>query len=136
MATTEDHANPKQRLAKERTDLADDRTILAHERTYAAWLRTGLAALAIGIGLERLLDDLDPRWLVAAISLAFILIALVLFLVSMWRYWQLRSESKLPPGRATPMWVVVILSLLAIASAVGAVYLAWSGAQAVALPPG
>lgn len=122
--TADDSTDTKQQLAEERTELADDRTALAYERTYAAWLRTGLAALAIGIGIERLLNKLEPSWLVMALSVAFIAIAVIIFFISMWRYRQLAMMSQDGAGRATPKWVVVLLSLLAVASAFAAVYLA------------
>ena len=46
------------------------RTHLAAERTQLAWWRTGLTALAVGIGVGRILPALDP----GAADLPFVLL--------------------------------------------------------------
>lgn len=66
-------------LAETRTSLAEDRTILAHERSFAGWVRTGMAAVGIGLGFNALFDALQPAWVPKAISSAFLLIAIFIF---------------------------------------------------------
>lgn len=66
-----------------RTDLADRRTNLANERTLLAWWRTGLTALAVALGVGRLLPELAPhstRWPFVAIGVAFAVYGIALFL--------------------------------------------------------
>jgi uncharacterized membrane protein YidH (DUF202 family) len=41
-------------------DVDTRQTRLAAERTQLAWWRTGLAAIAVGIGIGRILPALDP----------------------------------------------------------------------------
>ena len=69
--------------AGRRTDLADRRTSLANERTLLAWWRTGLTALAVALGVGRLLPELAPhetRWPFVAIGVAFAVYGIALFL--------------------------------------------------------
>lgn len=68
--------------AKRRTDLADRRTGLANERTLLAWWRTGLTALAVALGVGRLLPELAhhaTRWPFVAIGVAFAVYGIALF---------------------------------------------------------
>ena len=69
MANEED---PREGLARERTDLAEDRTVLAHERSFAGWVRTGMAAVGIGLGFNALFQALEPTWVPKAIATAFL----------------------------------------------------------------
>ncbi|MGZ5314068.1 MAG: DUF202 domain-containing protein, partial [Solirubrobacterales bacterium] len=39
---------------------ATRRTRLANERTQLAWWRTGLTALAVAVGIGRVIPELDP----------------------------------------------------------------------------
>jgi putative membrane protein len=58
------------------------RTGLAVERTMLAWWRTGLAALAVALGIGRILPVLDPdaeNWPYVAVGLGFALYAIGLF---------------------------------------------------------
>jgi putative membrane protein len=62
----------------------DRRTSLAGERTVLAWWRTSLTAIAVGIGVGRLLPELAPQatnWPYAALGLAFTLYGIALFVV-------------------------------------------------------
>jgi putative membrane protein len=43
----------------DRAEDATRRTYLANERTYLAWLRTGLTALAVALGVGRILPELS-----------------------------------------------------------------------------
>lgn len=47
--------------ADRRTTLAGERTSLAGERTLLAWWRTGLTAVAVALGVGRLLPELAPH---------------------------------------------------------------------------
>ena len=51
-------------------DEGSRRTRLAAERTQLAWWRTGLTAIAVGIGIGRILPALDP----GAAELPFVLV--------------------------------------------------------------
>ena len=55
---------------------AERRTRLAGERTQLAWWRTGLTAIAVGVGLGRIIPELDPtatKWPYVALGLGFAL---------------------------------------------------------------
>ena len=52
------------------------RTRLAGERTVLAWWRTGLTAIAVGVGLGRIIPELDPtatEWPYVTLGLGFAL---------------------------------------------------------------
>ncbi|GIK77680.1 MAG: hypothetical protein BroJett022_13700 [Actinomycetes bacterium] len=58
------------------------RTRLAAERTMLAWWRTALAALAVGIGVGRIVPELsgaETEWPYAALGFLFALYGIVLF---------------------------------------------------------
>src|SRR5262245_48191478 len=58
------------------------RTRLASERTLLAWWRTGLAALAVGIGVGRVvpeLNDATHHWPYTALGVLFSLYGVALF---------------------------------------------------------
>ena len=70
-------------LADHRTTLADQRTSLANERTLLAWWRTGLTALAVAIGVGRLLPELannSTHWPFVVIGVAFAVYGIALLL--------------------------------------------------------
>jgi putative membrane protein len=76
-------ADQRTDLAGQRTDLADRRTNLANERTLLAWWRTGLTALAVALGVGRLLPELatgSDRWPFIAIGVAFAIYGIALLL--------------------------------------------------------
>jgi uncharacterized membrane protein YidH (DUF202 family) len=84
----DDGSDRRTELADQRTDLADRRTSLANERTLLAWWRTGLAALAVGLGVGRLLPEVttsSTRWPYVAIGVAFALYGIALLLYGTWR---------------------------------------------------
>jgi putative membrane protein len=67
-----------------RTDLAGQRTSLAAERTLLAWWRTALAALAVALGVGRVLPVLAPdatRWPYVVLGCGFALYGIALFLI-------------------------------------------------------
>jgi putative membrane protein len=52
----------------------DRRTILANERTQLAWWRTGLTAIAVALGVGRVLPDLSgagSRWAYTLVGIGF-----------------------------------------------------------------
>lgn len=60
---------------------ATRRTWLALERTQLAWWRTGLAALAVGIGIGRVVPELSnagTRWPYVGVGIAFALYGVML----------------------------------------------------------
>lgn len=75
--------DPRDDGAERRTDLAGRRTSLANERTLLAWWRTGLTALAVALGVGRLLPELahhSTRWPFVVIGVAFSVYGIALFL--------------------------------------------------------
>lgn len=67
-----------------RTALADRRTSLAGERTLLAWWRTGLTAIAVALGVGRLLPELSPHathWPYAVLGAGFALYGIGMFLL-------------------------------------------------------
>ena len=64
------------------------RTSLAGERTLLAWWRTGLAAIAVALGVGRLLPQLAPdatHWPYLALGVAFSIYGIGLFVFGMMR---------------------------------------------------
>jgi uncharacterized membrane protein YidH (DUF202 family) len=79
----DDGSDRRTELADQRTDLADRRTSLANERTLLAWWRTGLAALAVGLGVGRLLPEVttsSTRWPYIAVGVAFAVYGIALLI--------------------------------------------------------
>src|SRR4051812_25748606 len=72
---------------------ATRRTHLANERTQLAWWRTALTAVAVGIGIGRVVPELGggPHWPYAAIGVGYILYAIAFTLVGAWRHRQVAS---------------------------------------------
>jgi len=82
----DDSDEPKQEMAKERTDWALERTLLAKQRNFGAWLRTGLAAVAVGFGAAELLGDLEPRWAVRTAASLLVLAGAAAFVLGYFEY--------------------------------------------------
>jgi putative membrane protein len=65
-------------------DGADRRTSLAGERTLLAWWRTGLTAIAVSLGVGRVLPELAPRathWPYVVLGMGFALYGIGLFVL-------------------------------------------------------
>ena len=107
-------------LAVERTEWARERTMLAKQRTFTAWVRTGLAALAAGIAGARLLEALEPQWLVRSVGAALISVSGLIFLLGFVNY--RKSFRKLQEAGMVSyrVWVVMMISaVLVLTSAAG-----------------
>jgi putative membrane protein len=72
--------------AERRVD-ATRRTHLANERTYLAWLRSGLTAVAVGLGMAKVLPTLQtgPAWPLVAVGIGFCLLGLILMVFGVHR---------------------------------------------------
>jgi uncharacterized membrane protein YidH (DUF202 family) len=71
-----------QEVRPEEEDGDARRTALSIERTQLAWFRTGLAALAVAVGVGRIVPDLsgsDTTWPYAVIGIGFALYGVALF---------------------------------------------------------
>ena len=83
---------------------ADRRTSLAVERTQLAWWRTGLTALAVSVGIGRVvpeLSDSETTWPYAAVGVAFAVYGMALFLVGTARGRAVQSERSGAPPQST-----------------------------------
>jgi len=104
---------------------ATRRTRLANERTYLAWWRTGLAALAVGIGVGKLLPQHSSaaHWPFEVVGVGFAILGLVILIVGLQR--TRAVESALDRGAFTPMspQLIVLLAGAGIVLGVGAIAL-------------
>ena len=92
----------------ERTHEAERRTSLAVERTQLAWWRTGLTALAVAVGVGRVLPELsdaDTTWPYAVVGIVFALYGIGLFVMG-----NVRGPAGWP-GRAGPLAMTSVLEL-------------------------
>ena len=66
---------------------ATRRTRLANERTYLAWWRTGLTALAVGVGIGKLLPQHSnaAHWPFEVVGVGFSVLGLALLIVGLQR---------------------------------------------------
>jgi putative membrane protein len=98
--------------------------MLAKQRTFAAWVRTGLAALTVGFAGARLLDELEPQWLIRTVGAGLIAVSALIFLMGFLNYrktFRKLQEAGLVSYR---VWVVGMISaVLILASAAGLVLL-------------
>lgn len=102
---------PKQGLARERTDWAYERTVFARERTYSAWIRTGLTLVAAGLAVTRLLRTLEPRWLVYTLAGLLVGLGGAIFALSFWRYRQPLEDEDSQGRTGIPTWLIAVLTL-------------------------
>lgn len=121
-----DTKNPKQELAKERTNFAEDRTVLANERTFAGWFRTGIAAAALGLGFHALFVRMEPWWAPRAIASVFFVLAMLIFIVAERRACKvldrLSAHQVKPFGNSRLRW----MSILASAGIVALIAAVWT----------
>jgi putative membrane protein len=82
---------------------ADRRTSLATERTVLAWWRTGFTAIAVALGVGRVLPDLathPTRWPYVVIGVGFALYGIALILYGTW---SLRDQMGEPMTASRPL---------------------------------
>jgi putative membrane protein len=100
------------------------RTHLANERTYLAWLRSGLTAVAVGLGVAKLLPDLavpgaGRSWPYVALGIGFCVLGVLMMVAGVRRMRAVnralaRGESEpLDEGVATRLGVFTIALALA-----------------------
>ncbi|MGC1167047.1 MAG: DUF202 domain-containing protein [Solirubrobacterales bacterium] len=88
-ATTAHRCLYARAVALEDSDGAVRRTSLAGERTLLAWWRTGLTAIAVALGVGRLLPELAPdatHWPYAILGAAFAVYGIALFVLGQRRW--------------------------------------------------
>jgi putative membrane protein len=104
---------------------ATRRTRLANERTYLAWWRTGLTALAVGIGVGKLLPQHSSaaHWPFEVVGVGFALLGLVILVVGLQR--TRAVESALDRGGFAPMSgpLIVLLAGAGFVLGLGAIAL-------------
>nr|WP_255448382.1 DUF202 domain-containing protein [Telmatospirillum sp. J64-1] len=98
---------------------------MAAERTYSAWIRTGLAALVSGLGVERFLHEVLPFWALRASAVALIVFGIMTFLMAAWRYRKISDNLHGPDIGRLPPWLLVLLSSILAAAAMGALTGVW-----------
>ena len=103
---------------------ATRRTHLANERTQLAWWRTGLTAVAVGVGIGRVVPELGDRSPVAyaAVGVGYVVYGILFVLAGTWRQRQVETAVLDASWRAQDRRVVVGLTaagiVLALATAI------------------
>jgi putative membrane protein len=104
---------------------ATRRTRLANERTYLAWWRTGLTALALGIGIGRLLPARtdEAHWPYQVVGVGFGVLGIAALVVGLQR--TRAVEEALDRGAFTPVSgpVLVVLAGAGLLLGVGVIAL-------------
>ncbi len=99
MTASEDQED--RRSAADRS--ADRRTHLARERTQLAWWRTGLTALAVAIGIGRVVPELQEghstKWPYVVLGCGFAIYGIALFLLGTARHREEQIASGEAPAR-------------------------------------
>jgi putative membrane protein len=108
----------KQEMAQDRTDWALERTLLAKERTFSAWGRTGIAAVAAGLATARLLGSVEPAWLALTVGMLLICTGGVIFTVGFLSYRKALDKLAERGVRGSPLWIILVITLVLMASAV------------------
>jgi len=102
---------------------ATRRTRLANERTYLAWWRTGLTALAVAVGVGRIVPEVanTTKWPYELLGVGYGLLG-VAFMVA--AYARTREiERALDAGRFAPLHSGFLLVLTALGMVLGALTL-------------
>jgi putative membrane protein len=111
------------RSEEERSPAGEERrTSLAGERTVLAWWRTSLTAIAVGIGVGRLLPELAPQatnWPYAVLGVAFTLYGIALFIVGTHRLGILKRHSEGESGLQSGDWVLATLMAMGVILGIG-----------------
>ena len=96
-------------------DDASRRTQLASERTQLAWSRTGLTALAVAIGVGRVvpeLDKSDTEWPYIVLGIGFAAYGLALFVLGDLRGRRLARALARGDFEQQPDWVSLALTVV------------------------
>jgi len=99
----------EQRMERAQADWSLQLTLLARERTFNSWVRTALASLAVGVGISRLIDsDLHP-WIIRTIGGLFVLCAVAILGLALWRYRHGYHDLRAEGAEMTPFWISSLL---------------------------
>ena len=98
---------------------ATRRTRLANERTYLAWLRTALTALAVAVGIGRLVPGVTDvtRWPFELVGAGFAVLAILVGVYGARRY--VLVEQALSAGRFAPFDSRTAVLLAALTTVLG-----------------
>jgi putative membrane protein len=102
---------------------ASRRTYLAAERTFLAWFRSGLAALAVSVGVGRLLPDLVDADAAPFVTIGVGFALLGLFMVVFGAARQRAVRRALEGGRFAPLpdAIVIGMGVAGVALAAGTI---------------
>jgi putative membrane protein len=95
---------------------ASRRTYLANERTGLAWWRTGLTALAVSLGVGRLIPELGggPDWPYALIGAGYAVLGIGFVLNGSWRERAVRRAFETGEFAYPDMRVFAALTILTV----------------------
>jgi putative membrane protein len=119
----QDLAEERTSWAEDRTEWAQQRTLLAKERTFSAWIRTGLSCMAAGIGVTRLLGDVDSYHIASSLGALLIVTSGIIFVIAFLSYRRTLIEEKREGIEETSLWVIGVISLFMFLGAVLALIL-------------
>ncbi len=108
---TDPNKGSKQELAEDRTDWAQERTLLAKERTFSAWGRTGMAAMAVGLGIARLIGTTESPWIARTIGAVLIVTGGVIFALGFFSYRKALKALAEEGVRGMSIWAIGALTL-------------------------
>lgn len=97
------------------------RTYLANERTFLAWIRSGLAALAVSLGVGRLLPALldSSNDAFVALGTGYALFGLSLITYGSWRHRSVHAALTLGRFQALPPIVIIGLTAFGVLLGLG-----------------
>ena len=95
---------------------ASRRTYLASERTELAWWRTGLTALAVSLGVGRVIPELGggPNWPYAVMGAGYALLGLGFIVYGSWRSRSVRQAFERGEFEYPDTRVLTALTTLAV----------------------
>ncbi|HEV2132086.1 MAG TPA: DUF202 domain-containing protein [Longimicrobiaceae bacterium] len=121
--STDPNQGSRQELAEDRTDWAQERTLLAKERTFSAWGRTGMSAMAVGLGIARLLATTENPWIARTIGAILIVTGGAIFALGFFSYRKALKQLADEGVRGMSIWAIGILTFGLMVSAVLALLL-------------
>jgi putative membrane protein len=117
----------QQELAQDRTDWAKQRTLLAKQRTFSAWLRTGLSSMAVGLGVVKLLGEVEPRWVTVAMGVTLILVSGLIQVHGFQGYYQAYKQLRQEGITESPVWLLGLVAAGMLVSTLFALILIFLG---------